>query len=223
MEQKNNIKTRTVASSGMSVKTDEQRKLERMARRRAIELQKKKKRRKILMKYIISGVTIAVMVGIASAILIKTPVEKGNILLSDKQYIEAITEYNLGLENIEYMAESYLGMGLAYYEMEDYDDAAKCLESAIQKGENSSGVIYNLLSISYMMIDEYEKALDSIMLAIKQDGNSDELQQQLRYNEVVCMEMTGDWEGAKAKATSYLQFYPDDESMAREMKFLETR
>lgn len=223
MNERNNIKSRSVVSSGEPMKTDEQRTIERMARRRALALEKKKKRLKIFLKVGITLVTTVVMIGGAASILIKNPVEKGNILLNEGQYMEAVTEYNAGLEKIEYMAESYLGMGLAYYKMEDYDGASKCFESAIQKGENSSGVIYNLLSISYMNMEEYEKALDSITLAVKQEGNSEELQQQLRYNEVVCMEMTADWEGAKAKATSYLQSYPDDENMTREMKFLETR
>ncbi len=223
MEQKNNIKTRKVASSGVPVKTDEQRKIERAARKRMLELQKKKKRNKILARVILSGIFIAVAGGLAASILIKTPVEKGNILLNEGQYAEAITQYNEGLENIEYMADSYLGMGIAYYEMEDYDDAAKCFAYAIQKGLNNSGVIYNMLAISYLKLDEYEKSLENIILALQQEGNSEELQKQLRFNEVVCMEMTGDWEGAKAKATSYLQAYPDDEDMTREMKFLETR
>lgn len=213
----------TSVRSGGPLKSDEERRRERLARRHGMELRKKKKRRKILARIILLIIIFGGIGGVAASVLIKTPVEKGNALLQEGQYLEAITEYNAGLADIQYMRESYLGMGLAYYEMEDYSDAAKCFEYAIQKGENKSGVIYNLLSISYMMDEDYDSALENILLAIDQDGISQELKQQLRYNEIYCMEKTADWEGAKAKATSYIQSYPDDENMLREIKFLETR
>lgn len=223
MNQRQNRNTTNTVSSGVPMKSEAQRRMERAARRRELELKKKKKIRKNLTIFIIGAILITGTGGIAASILIKTPVEKGNALFQEEQYLEAITEYNNGLEDIEYMAESYLGMGLSYYELGEYADAAKCFAYAIQKGENKSGVVYNLLSISYIALEEYESALENITLGIAQDDITDELKQQLRHNEVLCMEKTGDWEGAKAKATSYLQSYPEDESMAREIKFLETR
>lgn len=210
-------------SSGVARKTDEQRVQERMQRRKLAAMRKKQKLIKRWM-YIISFLIISLAcILVWKLFLEKSPIDKGTELLKDGQYKEAIMKFEEGLSNLEYLEDAYRGIGLSYYELEDYSEAAKSFELAIQKGLNNSGVLYNLLSISYIKIEEYDSALDNIVLAIQQSGNSDELNQQLRFNEVLCMEKTGDWDGAKAKATSYLQSFPEDTNMGAEIKFLESR
>lgn len=196
---------------------------ERAARKEAALRRKHKRQIKKLKNYIKLGVTCACIGVFLAVFVFKTPIERGTKELKSGNYQEAIEEFSKGLSEIDYIAESYKGIGIAYYELAQYKDAIDNLESAIQKGQTTQGTTYYLLAISYMEIGDYSNALDNIIIALTKSGNGPELIQELRYNEVLCMELTSDWEGAKAKATSYIQSYPDDESMKLEYKFLASR
>lgn len=183
-----------------------------------------KKRRNKLLKKIGVGLTALVSIILILVILVfESPIKKGTEYLESNEYDKAIGEFTKGLSDIDYIAESYKGIGIAYYELGQYKDAVDNLENAIQKGETSLGTTYYLLAISYMKIEDYDNALKNITTALSKSENSQEMIQELRYNEVLCMELTSDWDGAKAKATSYLQSYPDDVNMVAEYKFLSTR
>ena len=54
-------------------------------------------------------------------------------------------------------------------------------------------------------------------------GNSEELDQEMKFNLIVALEQSGDWENAKAKVAEYVSEYPDDASVLKEQQFLETR
>lgn len=183
----------------------------------------KKRRNKFIIRVATSAVAVIVCMLILVVFIFKSPIKKGTEYLEAGNYAQAIEEFTNGLSDIDYIAESYKGIGIAYYEMGQYKDAVDNLENAIQKGQTSLGTTYYLLGISYMEIGDYEKALKNISAALTKTDNSEELVQELRYNEVLCMELTSDWDGAKAKATSYLQSYPDDVNMQEEYKFLSTR
>ena len=45
----------------------------------------------------------------------------------------------------------------------------------------------------------------------------------MKYNEIICLEKTADWEMAKEKMSEYQAAYPEDESVAKEAEFLQTR
>lgn len=196
---------------------------QRAARRKVNE----RKRRQRKMKRIFNFFKLLIFISIIGIVLVifvfKTPVEKGTALLKTGEYEEAIVEFTNGLDDLDYIAESYKGIGMAYYELGQYIDAAENLEIAIQKGETDLGTTYYILAVSYMQMEEYESALNNIVIALTKSGNSDELVKELRFNEILCMEKTSDWVGAKAKATSYLEVYPDDEKMQKELEFLITR
>lgn len=183
----------------------------------------KKRRNKFIIRVASGAVAIMVCILILVIFIFESPIKKGTECLEAGNYAQAIEEFTNGLSDIDYIAESYKGIGIAYYEMGQYKDAVDNLENAIQKGQTSLGTTYYLLGISYMEIGDYENALKNISEALTKTDNSEELVQELRYNEVLCMELTSDWDGAKAKATSYLQSYPDDVNMQEEYKFLSTR
>ena len=44
-----------------------------------------------------------------------------------------------------------------------------------------------------------------------------------KNNEIICLEKTADWEMAKEKMSEYQAAYPEDESVAKEAEFLQTR
>ena len=52
---------------------------------------------------------------------------------------------------------------------------------------------------------------------------SDEMMQEMRFNEIAAYEQSGDMESAKSKLKDYTADYPDDEKAAKEAEFLETR
>lgn len=196
---------------------------ERLARRQA-NLQKKRKRKiRKIFNYVKLATGCLIVVVFLAVFVFKTPIETGTQLLQEGDYEGAIEKYTEGLSDIDYIAESYKGIGIAYFEMGQYKDAIDNLENAIQKGQTSQGTTYYLLAISYMETNNYDKALENIIIALTRSGNSMELTQELRFNEVLCLELTSDWEGAKAKATSYMQAYPDDTAMKTEYKFLTSR
>ena len=52
---------------------------------------------------------------------------------------------------------------------------------------------------------------------------SEEMMQEMRFNEIVAYEQAGDIESARSKLADYTADYPDDEKAAKEAEFLETR
>lgn len=196
---------------------------QRAARREAALRRKRNKQIKQITNYIKLGLVCGGLCIILAVFVFKTPIETGTKSLQNGNYIEAIENFSKGLNDIDHIAESYKGIGIAYYELGQYKDAIENLENAVQKGQSSMGSTYYLLAISYMEVGDYENALKHITSALTKSGNSEELTKELRFNEVLCMEMSSDWIGAKAKATSYLQSYPDDVAMAEEYEFLSSR
>ena len=130
-------------------------------------------------------------------------------------------------------AEAYRGLGMAYYEQEDYASAKDAFEKALAAGGEKNQVIYNLLGICGMKLNDYNYALEQFNQGISLSQNSgtsmenaesfSEVLQEMRFNQIVCYEKLGDWENAKTKIAEYIQVYPDDADAQREAKFLETR
>ena len=54
--------------------------------------------------------------------------------------------------------EALRGLGISYYELEQYDKAASTFETALENGVRETPELYNLLGISYLNTGEYEKA-----------------------------------------------------------------
>ena len=109
----------------------------------------------------------------------------------------------------------------------------KNFEKALAAGGEKNQVIYNLLGICGMKLNDYNYALEQFNQGISLSQNSgtsmenaesfSEVLQEMRFNQIVCYEKLGDWENAKTKIAEYIQVYPDDADAQREAKFLETR
>ena len=67
----------------------------------------------------------------------------------------------------------------------------------------------------------YEEALNHISSGLP-DATTGEMQS-LLYNEIVAYEKMLDFSTAKAKAQEYLEMFPDDENISRELVFLNSR
>ena len=151
---------------------------------------------------------------------------------------KAVTAFQEAIDsgNQDKVAEGYQGLGMAYYEQKEYDKAEEAFQNALDKGAKQTIQLYNLVGISAMQNADYDKALEYIQagLALKGDteDQSDEkkgddsessLIQEMKYNEIICLEKTADWDGAKSKMLEYQESYPDDTSVEKEAEFLQTR
>ena len=144
----------------------------------------------------------------------------GTGYLEDGNYKEAVTAFQKAVDEGKKTAE-------------DYASAKDAFEKALAAGGEKNQVIYNLLGICGMKLNDYNYALEQFNQGISLSQNSgtsmedaesfSEVLQEMLFNQIVCYEKLGDWENAKTKIAEYIQVYPDDADAQREAKFLETR
>lgn len=115
------------------------------------------------------------------------------------------------------------GLGIAKWELEDYEGALSAFESALENGGDKTAEIYNLMGNCCMKLEQAKQALNYYRLGLSEEEVSGELKREMRRNEISAYEKSGDMESAKSKLKSYIQDYPDDEKAAKEAEFLETR
>lgn len=161
-------------------------------------------------------------------------VKDGTELLEQGEYEEAIAEFEQALDDEKESAEAYRGIGMAYYEMQDYEQAMQNLQQALALGCVETPVIYNLIGISAMNLEDYDSALDAFSkgTALPETGeaaDSDETVdysetiREMKYNQIVCYEKKLDWDNAETAAEAYVNAYPDDAEAQKELEFLRSR
>lgn len=150
-------------------------------------------------------------------------VEEGVQLLEEQDYQGAADLFQQAVEKDEEDAEAQRGLGIAKWELGDYEGALSAFESALENGGDKTAEIYNLMGNCCMQMEQAKQALNYYRLGLEEEDLSDELRQEMRFNEIAAYEMSGDMESAKSKLESYIQDYPDDEKAAKEAEFLETR
>lgn len=160
------------------------------------------------------------------------PQKSGVDALEAGNYEEALADFQDMTESgsKDDVAEGYRGLGMTYYEKEDYENALDAFKQAADNGAKQTIEMYNLMGICAMQTGDYAAALDYIQSGIALTSTSDGtdsadagLIQEMKYNEIICCENLADWESAKKKVTEYLESYTDDETMQKESEFLETR
>ena len=130
------------------------------------------------------------------------------------RYLEA------ALETEPKDAGDYCDRGRAYYYMQDYSNArAMYQEYTAAEGESAGG--YNGLALCDIAEENYDAALTNISTGLPLA--SEEERQDLLFNEIVAYERKLDFSKAQEKAEEYLELYPDDESVQKELAFLKTR
>ncbi|MGN8632333.1 tetratricopeptide repeat protein [Blautia sp. HCP3S3_G3] len=162
------------------------------------------------------------------------------------KYLEA------ALETEPKDAEDYCDRGRVYYYMEDYEQARKELIEASNQGDTEAllylGMVYQAqkdISNARSMYQDYiskgdspAKGYNGLALCDIAEGNygdalteisnglplsTTEEMQDLLYNEIVIYEKQLDFSTALQKAKEYLEIFPEDGNMEREMKFLQSR
>ena len=150
-------------------------------------------------------------------------VNKGIELLEEEKYEEAVECFEKDIEKGKNLAEAYRGLGLAKYELGEYEEAVEALENASKNKTEKNATFYSLMADSYMQVGEYERALAYYSKAAMREEITPELKQENAFNEIAIYQELGEWDIVKEKAEAYVKAYPDDDRMDKTMEFLETR
>ncbi len=153
------------------------------------------------------------------------PSEEGIEYLEKGQYEEAVSQFEEAVKEEVNVGDAYRGIGIARWELEDYEGAKDAFQKALEQESESpfTGTIYNFLGNCELKTGNPQSAQNYFQLGIGLKGNSAELDQEMKYNLIVALEQSGDWENAKAKVTEYAAEYPDDANVLKEQQFLQTR
>ena len=149
--------------------------------------------------------------------------EDGTSLLEEGNYEDAAAAFQEAVDEDSQDAEGWRGLGLARWEQKDYEGALEAFQSVLDNGGDKTGELYNLMGCCAMQLDNPKEALNYFRLGMEADDVSDEMMQEMRFNEIAAYEQSGDMESAKSKLEDYTADYPDDEKAAKEAEFLETR
>ncbi len=148
--------------------------------------------------------------------------EQGLEYLESEQYDEAIEQFEMAVDAEVNVGDAYRGIGIAKWELEDYEGSRDAFQKAVEQGVREAGTVYNLIGLCEMQLGNPVSAQNYFRLGIGMDGNSAELDQEMKYN-IVTYEQTEDWESAKVKLREYVAEYPEDGTAQKELDFLETR
>ena len=150
-------------------------------------------------------------------------IKDGITLLEEKKYEEAAETFQKDIKKNRNLGEAYRGLGIACFEMEDYEAAVEAFELALKNETQETAVFYGFLAAGYLETKEYDKALDTYERALSKEDLTVELEQEIQFNLIAVYEKMGNWDGAKKQMDIYMKKYPDDTRVEKEAEFLETR
>ena len=91
------------------------------------------------------------------------PQKAGVKALEEGNYEEAETQFTeLTEESGKDGAEGYRGLGMVYYETEEYQKALEAFETAAESGIQPDVQMYNLMAVCAMQTEQYGTALEYI-------------------------------------------------------------
>lgn len=147
----------------------------------------------------------------------------GAELLEEKKYTEAAERFQKAIDQEKDLGEAYRGLGICYWEQEDYKKAGEAFEKALENGAEKTATIYNFLGICELKEGSVKKAAFYFQNGQTKEGADEELLKEMAFNEIVAYEADGDYASAKNKLKDYVEKYPDDERAAKELEFLNTQ
>lgn len=150
-------------------------------------------------------------------------IDNGLEALEAGNYEEARSSFENEIEKGKNLDEAYRGLGIACFELEEYEEAVEAFELAVKNETEETATLYGMMGACYMEIGKYEKALDVYTKALSMEDIAEEIEQEIQYNLIAVYENMADWDAAKEQMETYREAYPDDERVEKEADFLETR
>lgn len=147
----------------------------------------------------------------------------GVAFLEEGKYEEAIVCFEKDIAEEKRMEEAYRGMAIAYYELQDYENALLNFQSVLNEEDaEETASLHAMMAVCFMKQDKLEEALDSYRKA--QDLEcTEEMKQEILFNEIAIYQELGNWDVVKEKVAAYVEAYPEDTRMEKTVEFLETR
>ncbi len=149
--------------------------------------------------------------------------EQGLESLESGEYEASVDKFKEAAKKDRDAGEAYRGIGIAEWELGQYEAARNAFEAALENGAEKTATIYNFLGNCEMQLGNGKAALNYYNLGMSLEDCGEEMLQEMRFNEIAAYEQCGEWENAKAKLAEYTADYPDDARAAREAEFFETQ
>ncbi len=138
-------------------------------------------------------------------------------------YEAAIENFTKEIDSDRNVADSWRGLGLAYYEQGSYQEAVDAFSRALEEGAQETATICGLMGDCRYSLGDYESAISYYEKGLRLGDGSDSLNQNMAFNVIAAYEQMGDYDSAREKLADYVTQYPDDETAAKEATFLETQ
>lgn len=194
-----------------------------MRRRREREWYSNRRRKRRQRRLILAVVFVLFLGAFGGAYYYLHDFYQGTQMLEKEAYQGAVSSYEKAVKKGFNEAAAYRGMGIAYMNLEAYDEAAKNFLLAKDAGTTLNDRFYQLLGGCYMNLSKYENASDTYTEGLALETCDDDIYREMCKNRVTACEKAGDWEKAKEYIKDYVERYPDDEEGKKEAEFLETR
>ena len=144
--------------------------------------------------------------------------------LEEGNYQEAASDFETSIKLEVSLADSYQGLGICRYELEDYEGAMEALEESVEAGEEESFQMEQMMGNCALALEDYESVISYFEKAIALgEAGQEAAIQTMRFDIISCYEKLEDYDSAKELLTDYLADYPEDEDAAKEAAFLETQ
>lgn len=153
----------------------------------------------------------------------KAEYTEGTESLKAGAYEKAIRQFEASAEKEYRIADSYCGIAFAKWELKDYQGTVDALEKAVENGAEPTGSMYNMIAASKMNLEDYSDAMEAYDAALLEEDCTEEMIREIKFNQIVICEKTGELETAKEKLAEYVKEYPDDGQAAKEAEFFSTR
>lgn len=172
------------------------------------------------MKKRIGAVILIMMMALTGC---KTPVEKGVQLLQEKKYNEAIEVFQKEIDQNENLAEAYRGLGLCFWEKEQYGEASDAMGKALDHGAEETASIFHIMGICALKEGEPEKAVYYFEHGKEFKDASEKVLKEMHRGLITSYEKVGALNKAKEALSEYIELYPEDEAATKELEFLSTQ
>ncbi len=171
----------------------------------------------------ISGIVTLLLLGFLLAGCAGHEYKDGIKSLENDNYEEAVEYLEKAVEKEINTGDASRGIGIAKWEMEDFEGAFKAFEEALQNGAEETAALYNMMGACKLKLGDPASAVSYYEKGLSLGDCSEEMAKEMKFNIIAAYEKLKDWENAKAVLSEYVSEYPEDAQAAKEAEFLETR